>query len=255
MGAYRKNLLLQIGPITTSVNLHTVVPSSRPSARLVCPEHVTPLKQQYFCPIGEHVIPWGSWDKAIETPEGWRKVDPATRPTMEKASSILELTPVPTKEVEANTFEGESIYWLEPSNEGSMDTWSILIQQMKTGKVTFMTRGGFRQGAIEKLWKLELFRDYPVLREVVFPDSINAHPANEPTKVDKDTKSLVDAFIQARMTGWDDIDTTDRFKDALELWISSGELVGVVDDKEEPQQSHNDLIAQLEAAVAKAKNK
>lgn len=256
MAAFRKELLLQIGPIQTTVNLHSVAPRSKTSARLVCPDHTVPLKQQYRCPEEDHVVAWGTWDRAVETAEGWRKVKASDRPTLEAASKVLELTPVPAKEIEENTFTGESIYWMEPSNEAAMETWSILVRQMNTGKVAFVTRGGFKKGGLEKLWRLELFRGYPVLRELVFPDKINKQPEGEPIRVPKDTSTLVGQFIEARMSSWDEIDTVDRFQTALNEWVSKGELVKMKEasSDEPPKQTHEDMMAALKEAVEKAVN-
>ena len=254
MRAFRKDLMLQIGPIQTMVNLYSVVPSSKPSARIVCPDHTVPLKQQYRCPEDDAVIPWGSWDQAVETPQGWRKVDPSVRPTLESASKVLELTPVPASEIADNTFEGDAIYWLEPSNEASIPTWTILVRQMKSGKTAFVTRGGFKKGGIERLWKIELFRGHPVLRSMQFPETINDAPENPSVTVDKETMTLVNNFIEARMSSWDDVDTTDRFAAALQEWIQAGELtdVGAVDSYGNVKQSPEDMMAALKEAVRKA---
>ncbi len=262
MGAFRKNLLLQIGPIQTTVNLLTVVPKSdKPEAKMVCPDHLIPLKQQYECRPTDgdnHVVPWMTWDKAVETPKGWRKVSVDAKPTMDEASQVMELTPVSARVLADHTFTGQAIYWIEPSNEASAMNWTILVRQMKSGKTTFVTRGGFRKGGIEKLWKLELFQGHPVLREIVFPDVITDHPDVNDMSIDKDTQTLVGQFIQSRMTDWEDIDTTDRFKAALEEWVASGDLVNVkethdTDGTGEVKQPHETMMAQLAEAVKKTK--
>ena len=228
---------------------------------MVCPDHIIPLKQQYECrptDSDDHVVPWGTWDKAVETPEGWRRVDPEARPTLDAASTVLELIPVSAQELADHTFTGNAIYWLEPSNEASIMNWTILVRQMKTGKTTFVTRGGFKKGGIEKLWKLELFQGHPVLRDIVFPEVITDHPEVGDMKIDKATQTLVNEFIETRMTAWEDIDTTDRLKAALETWVASGDLVNVkdthtTDGDMEAKQPHEDMMAQLADAVSKTK--
>jgi hypothetical protein len=255
MKAFRKDILLQIGPIQTTVNLYSVAPSSRTSARLVCPDHTIPLKQQYRCiptdDSDEHVVPWGTWDKAVETPKGWRKVNPDERPTLEAASKVLELTPVPSKDINENTFATDTLYWVGPSNEAAATNWTILVRQIKTGKTSFVTRGGFKKGGIERLWRLEMFRGFPVLRQLQFPDTINDAPDTSTVTVDKETQNLVNQFITARMSSWDDMDTTDRFEDLLTKWVESGELIAVpdADSNDEPKQTHEDMIAALNEAV------
>ena len=252
--AYRKDIALTIGPITTLVNLHSVVPSSSGSkTKRVCPDHKIPLNQKMMCPKDKEIFEWGEWLDAVETAEGWRAVSQAERPTMDQASKSLDLVPVPVKEIENNSFEGESTYWLEPSNEVSLTTWSILVQQLKTGTIVFVTRGGFSKGGREKLWKLELFRGYPILRELRFPDTIRDAPEAEPVKVDKETKELVNNFIESRMSEWDDIDTTDNLQAQFEKWVQAGELISVAEStSSEPKQTHEDMLANLKRAVEEA---
>lgn len=259
MAVFRRELLLQIGPISTTVNLSSVVPSKKSSTRLVCPDHTVPLKQQYRCtpPEGdEHVVEWGTWDKAIETPKGWRKVNPDDRPTLEQASKVLELVPVPSKEIDENTFATDTLYWVEPSNEASIVNWTILVRQIKSGKTAFVTRGGFKKGGIERLWRLEMFRGSPVLRQLQFPDTINDAPEAEAVTIDKETLTLVNAFIEARLTSWDDLDTTDRFEKMLEDWAASGQLVDVVEEDNDgkPKQTHEDMMEALKKAVTNKKS-
>lgn len=254
--AWRKDIALTIGPITTLVNLHTVVPGDSKGSQVkrICPDHKVPLKQSLACPEDNQRFSWGEWMEAVETPQGWRQVDPSERPTLEEGTKSLELVPVPVKEIEDNSFEGDSCYWLEPSNEVSLTTWSILVQQLKTGKVVFLTRGGFSKGHKEKLWKIELFRGYPILRELLFPDVIKEPPEAEPVKVDKETRDLVKQFIETRMSTWEDIDTTDNLQKQFEKWIQSGELVTVTESTgSAPKQTHEDMIANLKEAVSKTK--
>ena len=254
MATFRKDLLLQIGPISTTVNLRSVAPSKKATTKIVCPDHTVPLKQQYRCvpPEGEeHVVSWGTWDHAAPSPEGWRKVNPNERPTLEEASKVLELVPIPAKEISENTFATDTLYWVEPSNEASIVNWTILVRQIKSGKTAFVTRGGFKKGGIERLWRLEMFRGSPVLRQLQFPDTITDAPEVDSVTIDKDTATLVNQFIDARLTSWDDMDTTDRFEKMLQDWVASGELVSVTEDDNDgkPKQTHEDMMALLKEQV------
>lgn len=252
MGAFRKELLLQIGPIQTTVNLHSVAPSSKPSVRRVCPDHSIPLKQQYRCLEGDgHDIAWGEWDSAVETAKGWRKVDPDQRPTLEAATKVMELVPVPAKEIADNTFATDTLYWVSPASDASLMNWTMLVRQITSGKTAFVTRGGFRKGGIERLWRLEMFRDYPVLRQLQFPETITAPPETETVTIDRATHKLVAEFIETRTSSWNDIDTTDRFEKALNEWAASGELVDIGDSStsSDEGQSVTDMMALLKEAV------
>lgn len=254
MPAYKKNLLLQIGPIQTAVDLHTVKPSqSQSSVRRLCPEHKVPLSQQYVCTEDDNhkTFAWGEWASGVQTPDGWRIVRESERPSV-AASDVLTLIPVPASEVRDQTFEGENIYYCQPSSEPSKLTWTILNRQMQSGKVVFLARGALRQGRA-KLWKLELFRGYPVLREILFPENLKPTPETEPMKIDKETQTLVAKFIEASMSSWDDVDTTDDFKAKFDQWVAAGDAVQVKDAPTSgTTQSVEEMMAGLKESVRRA---
>ncbi len=156
MAAYKKDLILSIGPIQTTVNLHTVQSSSGPSRKIICPDHLVPLSQQYVCKEDDNhrTFSWGECAYGIETPEGFRVLMDEDKPQLELTNE-LALIPVPAQEIRDNTFEGDSMYYCQPSSKASALTWTILNRQLKTGKVAFMTRGCLRRNSKEKLWKLE----------------------------------------------------------------------------------------------------
>lgn len=258
MAAYKKDLILSIGPIQTTVNLHTVQSSSGPSRRIICPDHLVPLSQQYVCEEDDNhrTFSWGEWAYGMETPEGFRVLKDEEKPQPEPTNE-LALIPVPAQEIRDNTFEGDSMYYCQPSSKASALTWTILNRQLKTGKVSFMTRGCLRRNSKEKLWKLELFRGYPVLREIAFPDNLKPEPdaeIAEDVTVDKPTQKLVSEFIDASMSTWDDVDTTDTWQEQFEEWINDSEIVRPnVSEESATKQSPEDLIKGLQEAVKNAK--
>jgi hypothetical protein len=262
MPAFKKNLLLQIGPIPTAVNLHTVKPSRNKSTsvRRVCPDHLVPLSQQYACTEDDNhrIFAWGEWADAVETPEGWKLLTNDDRPQDEPVDS-MQLIPVPAQEIRNQTFDGESLYYCEPSSDAYLLSWEILNRQMKTGKVAFLCRGSFRRNSKTKLWKYELFQGYPVLREVMFPEAIKPAPdTDRSTKIDKATQNLVTEFIAQSMSSWDDVDTTDDWQTRFNEWIGTGEDVQVKvpdGDGTKVQQTQQEMIAGLQEAVRKHNKK
>lgn len=250
MPAFKKQLLLQIGPIQTAVDLHTVKEAAETSIRRVCPDHLIPLKQRVVCEEDEKVFGWGEWADAVPGPDGWRVVHKSEKPSVD-ASSSLTLIPMAAQDVRDNTFEGENMYYCKPSSEPFTLTWHILNRAMKPGKTLFMARGALRAGR-EKLWKYELFRGYPILREVVFPDAIKPQPDTDMDfKIDKETQNLVSTFIDSTMSSWDQIDTTDSFKAAFDKWVGAGNLVQV--KAESPDTTNvEDMIKNLQNAVKAA---
>ncbi len=216
---------------------------------------MVPLTQQYVCNEGDttEVFAWGEWADAVETPKGWRKVRTTERPSVDKVEAMT-LIPVAAQDVRDHTFEGDNIYYCEPANEAQALTWHILNRQMKSGKLVFMARGALRQGK-DKLWKLELFQGFPVLREIIFPGTIRDAPEVDSMRIDKDTQDLVGQFIEQSMSSWDDVDTADSWQDQFNKWVNAGELVQVNDAEASDTQSPDDLIAGLQEAVKKSLKK
>ena len=99
------------------------------------------------------------------------------------------------------------------------------------------------------MWRLDLFRDYLVLREIAFPDVIKDVPDPVDIKVDKATQDLVTQFVDGLMTSWDKFDSTNTMKNKMDTWMLSGETIEAVEGKlvETPGL---DLNAALAAAIA-----
>jgi hypothetical protein len=263
MPAYKKNLLLQIGPIPTAVNLHTVKPSRNKSSsvRRICPEHLVPITQQNVCEEDDthKIFAWGEWADAVETPEGWKLLKDTDRPPEDEPVDSMNLIPVPAQEIRDHTFDGDNLYYCEPSSDAYLLSWEILNRQMKAGKVAFLCRGSLRTNSKTKLWKYELFQGYPVLREVMFPEAIKPAPdTDRSTKIDKATQSLVSEFIKQSMSSWDNVDTTDDWQTRFNEWINTGEDVQVKvpdGDGTKVLQTQHEMIAGLQEAVRKHKDK
>ena len=249
MSSYRKNLILSLGPIQASVDLATVAPAQKSNIHRFCPDHKVQLRQKYSCdgPEGEHTVEWGNWMLGAETVEGLKVVREEEKPKVARADA-LTLSPIPAKDLDASTFSGTTMYYCTPSTEMAGQTWVIIYKLLKGGKTAFITRGALRANS-EKLWRLDLFRDYLVLREVVFPDVIKDVPDPVDIKVDKATQDLVTQFVDGLMTSWDKFDSTNTMKNKMDTWMLSGETIEAVEGKlvETPGL---DLNAALAAAIA-----
>lgn len=218
MGSYRKGLLLSLGPLRAAVDLNTVAPEKRSGLKRLCPTHYIPLHQRYECSEGPHLV--DEWVNGMEQADGgWKVVDPEEKPSVD-AVRVLELTPVPTAELEANTFEGRSTYYCEPSSIGDHLNWELFRRALK-GKMSFVARGAMRRGG-EKLWRLELFRNYLVLREIMFPETIKPAPEAPDVRVDKETSLLVKKFIDTKSTEWENFDSEDTLQHKVDEWLSAG---------------------------------
>ncbi len=226
--SYRKNLSLSLGPIVASVNLLPVLPSTKSDTHRYCPEHHIRLNQHYVCldydESGKsHNIEWGQWVLGADTADGFKLVDQESKPKVDKTDS-LTLTPVPAKEIEANTIEGPAIYYCQPSTAAGHQAWAIMHRVVKNGKTALITKGALRAGR-ERLWRVTTFRGYLVLREIVFPDSITDTPENVDFKVDAPTSKLVNTFVENLTTSWEDVDTTDSLEERITAWLVAGESI------------------------------
>jgi len=156
-----------------------------------------------------------------ETADGYRIVDDAVRPKVE-ASGGLVLTPVPKKDLEAATLEGDGLYYATPSNEHVESTWAI-FNKLVNGKTALVTKGALRAGTnTEKLWRVTTFNGYLVLREIRFPENLKPSPEAISKKVDKDTYELVMQFADKLSTEWSDFDSTDTMAARMAEWMDEG---------------------------------
>ncbi len=251
--SYRKNLLLSLGPIQVAVNLLPVLPTVKSDTHRYCPDHHIRLNQQYVClnldEKDPHNVIYGEWVLGADTADGFKLVDQDTKPKVDRTDA-LTLTPVPAKEIEANTIEGPAIYYCQPSSAVGHQAWAIIHKVVKTGKTALITKGALRSGR-EKLWRITTFRGYIVLREIVFPDNITDTPENVDFKVDAATAKLVSEFVDNLTTSWEDVDTTDDMEDRVTAWLESGESI------ERPEGETKEVTTgqsgeDLKASIAKA---
>jgi hypothetical protein len=249
MGAYKTNLILSLGLISASVDLNTVAPRTTSGLNRICPDHAIKLKQQYICAGTEtdegHVVPWGTWDMGAETGDGYKVVNQEARPRVEGASG-LSLVPVPRKDLEAATFEGDGIYYASPSSELVQESWAILNKVVQ-GKSALIAKGALRAGTnTEKIWRLTTFNGYLVLREIRFPENIKPKPEMPKAKPDKATMDLVSQFIDKLSVEWSEFDATDTMAARMSEWMGDGTDVETqAADAVEPL----DLKAALAAAL------
>ncbi len=225
MSSYRKNLMLSLGPISTQVDLESVAPRIKSGLNRVCPTHMVKLSQLHECSgtkdAESHKVPTGEWEMGVEHDGTYKVVDKETRPKVE-ASGGLSLIPVPKKDLEAATFEGDAIYYAKPSTEHAVETWAIICK-IVAGKTALIAKAALRAGMnTEKLWRVTTFNGYLVLREIRFPENVKATPDTPNTKVDKATYDLVMQFVEKLSTDWVDFDATDAGAQRLKDWLSDG---------------------------------
>lgn len=252
---YKKGLLLSLGSIIqTQVDLQTVIPSSKKKTGLnrVCPEHILKLSQTHHCPgndggeghyVTEYVL-------AAPTATGYAVPDDP-RPEAE-AAEVLNLTPVPAKELADNIIDGDSRFYMVPSSPAMGETYQVIRNLLAKDKVALVTKGSLRQGSNEKLWRIEVFRDTLVLAEIAFPDHINEPPELPEVKVTKEMATLVGNYVEGLMSSWDEIDKTDTSHEQIEAWLAQARQV---EHTEFPAESGAKQAESLMEALRKATEK
>jgi non-homologous end joining protein Ku len=247
---YKTNLMLSLGLISTSVDLETVIPKSTSGLSRICPDHSVKLNQKYQCKgtdeVEAHDVTWGEWNMGRETAEGWTVVDQETRPTVE-GSKGFSLVPVPVKDLESATIEGDSVYYASPSNEHAEQSWAVFNAVVKKGKVALITKGALRKGTFtEKIWRLTSFNGYLVFREVKFPENIKPSPEVPKVKLDKVQLGMVQQIVDAMTTEWTEFDASDNMSARMAQWMEDGTDVEAQEAKAAPAL---DLNAALAAAL------
>jgi hypothetical protein len=241
------------------VDLETVAPTPQSEVKRLCPEHKEPLKQQYLClvenDVGDtgHVIPWGGWAEGVKTGKGWRVLESGERPRFNKVDG-LELIPVPVAQLEASTFTEGSIYYCKPSSEVGATAWQMIHEILRTNKIALVTKGSLRDSSTtQKLWRLELFRDYVVLHQITFPENIKPTPDRHDVKIDRTMKTLVNDFVQAMLTEWDSVDTVNAARQRFQQWTEQGEEFQTSPATKETGGTIQDLQDALRESIEKVK--
>lgn len=260
MGSYRKGLTLSLGSVLNlRVDVNSVIPSSSKSpgqTKMICTEHESGVKQQYFCETGDHHLYPHETGRGVPTADGFKVLNKEDRPQVSKVE-VLELTPVPSQELIDNTVEGEAFYYLTPTTEADNALYQVIKKLSELPKMTLITRGPLRTSPVDKMWKIDVFRGTLVLREMKFPDHINKAPDFESESVDEKTYDLAKQFVGTLLSSWSKIDTTDRATAMFQQWVDSGtniEFTAPTEEKSAAEKAKelNDLLA---AAVKAKQNK
>lgn len=243
--SYRKGIVLSVGLISTTVDLFTVMENPRTDLRRLCPDHLEPLGQRLVCPVGDHEVTYNNHVSGMKMANGYQVVNPLERPSDPPAES-LGFVPVPRKEMVANAIYGNGFYYAQPSSEGSNTTWTILHKL--TTEFSFLSKGALRKGS-PKIWSLEQFRDYLVLKEVTFPDLIKLPPEKTLVKVDKPTMDMAKQYAQTVVSSWDQVDKHNVGLERFSEWVNSGTFTAVERERAESSGPTISLIEALRKAV------
>lgn len=260
MAAFRKNLLLTLGLLNLSVDLYSAVPTTQKSGlHRICPEHKARLKLEHICHPGEgedreaHYVGWNQWSlEGYDAEEDvFRIVKEGDRPSPVKDES-LKITPVPAKDLEQKTLDGQTIYYCQPSAgvDTVLETWSLFDKGVQDSKTALVTKGVLKRGGNEKLYRLTHFNNYLVLREVVFPEDIKEPPSVPPAvKISKENQNLFKQLIEMTANDWESLNPHNSQRQAIAEWLKTGE----VRENDTPYQNPGATIDKLQQMVKAAK--
>lgn len=250
MATYRTKLMLSLGPISAPVDLITVLPSESSGLKRICPTHHTQLKLRNICVEGDHTIEWNDWLLGAESADGFKVVNPAEKPQFE-ADAAIKLTPVPRNQLDSATVEGSGIYYCKPSNEAYEEAWATLRHILSDSKVALVAKAALKKGP-RHLYRLTVFNDYLVLRQVVFPEKVTDAPALPQVKLDKELQKIVKTFVDQMLTDFSTVDVTDENKANLKAWLDTGDVIENPNPKATPetQGTAADAVSMLEALKA-----
>lgn len=244
--------MLSLGPISAPVDLINVLPKTS-SLNRICPEHSLKIQQRNICPEG-HGVDWNTWLLGQKQDDGsYKVVTPDSKPEFE-ADVALSFVPVPRDQLESTTIDGSGIYYCKPSSEAFAQAWATLRQVLSDPKVALVTKAALRRGQ-RHLYRLTIFNDYLVLREVVFPEKVAEAPEQPETKLDRKTTAVVKEFVGTLLTDLSKFDTTDDNAARLQEWLDSGQVIAGSEapTTEADPQSAGDMLTLLTAAVEAAK--
>jgi len=224
-------LTLSLGLISLQVDLETAAPRQSTGLNRICSEHAVKLHQKYECPgtsdAEAHDVAWGSWNLGYETADGYKVVNQELRPKVE-ASPGLTLVPVPIADLQENTFEGEGIYYASPASDHvqTVQVWQVFNTILQKNKTALITKGALRGGTnTEKLWRLQHWNGYIVLREIQFPENIKPSPEVPDVKVQRELVKVAETAIESMTSSWENFDSTNTVAQRLQEWMNEGSTV------------------------------
>lgn len=246
--AYKKNLWLKVGDFAVVVDLHSAVPSTRPTElKTLCPEHMSSVKRKYVCANDEH--PVEKFIKARRVSGGFKVVNESGKPSY-GAEDALEFVVMDESELDEFTFPSGSVYFCKPTPQ-TVANWEAL--KRVANKKALVTKGNFRRGNTRKLWRLRTFKNYLILQELIFPERVRAVPEEvTDVTVRKQTTTSLQKELESHIVDSTKFPWQDEGTAAFEKWVDeTGEFCP---DPEAPAGT-GDMSKILDLAVKASKKK
>ena len=258
--AYRKNITLQIGVISFTVDLDGAIETESRMKNVcvgdVTPHAPTPVKNNTSCPDCGNKE-WSSFKKAEVDGKEYRVVDvdevtKAKEDSIGATKQVISLTAHPTTEVRTQTVQGDGTYYLTPASVGSADGYNLLVSLLrKHPEVAFL--GLWTAVSRTNLYEVRLFGDTLLLEGRARTESIKIkpQPAGAPNAM---FEQQMDLLLPMLTKPFDPATYADTYKQEIEKLIASKTAVeGAAGPKAagaKQAAATVDLSAQLDAQLA-----
>lgn len=261
--AYRKGIVLQLGAISTLVDVESAVVAEE-SLKTVCvgdaasPHIPTAVKQSLACPACKN-DDRGSFKKArVEgtdfTVVEQDEVADARVNSVGATKAIIQLTPHPIEEVRTQTIQGKSTYYLTGSKPELMPLYGLLADTLRRHP-EFAFLGLWTPVGRPGLYEIRLFGDTLVMEGRERTESLKIVQQEYPV-VPSVNQQQMDQLLPGMVSAFDPATYADTYKANLDALIASKAAVaGVLGEKSAASKSSVptgtiDLTALLNAQLS-----
>lgn len=239
--AYRKGLVLSFGLVNVIVSIDGAV-QKEDSLATVCtgtpgtPAHApTKIAQQRHCATcGE--VQFADLKKARVVGDSFQVIEQqevaAVRDQALGASKkMLTLTAHDAAEVNANTLQGESVYYMSPDGAAQVGAYSLLLDAVtRRNDIAFVTT--YTPTSRQSMWQLKAFQGTLVVEQRVWPEQVRPAPATGALEPDSVLSAQLDQIISAMVVPFEASNYQDTYNAALNAALAAKELeTGIVPEQ------------------------
>lgn len=237
--AYRNGIVLQLGAITTSVNIDGAVIKEE-SLKTVCRgpaegngdanQHghaPTPVRNSPTCPTCSNTE-YSTFEKARQVgttraPEyaivEAEEVQQTRANAVGATKDIIQLSVHRTEDVSTQTIQGESVYWLAPHKPALAPLYGMFVDSLRRHpELTFM--GLWTPVARVGLYQVKLFGDTLVMEARHRTESIKVEQ-QEVVSPDATGQGMIDTILASLVKDFDPATYADTYQRDLEALIAS----------------------------------
>jgi non-homologous end joining protein Ku len=234
--AYRKGLVLSFGLVNVIVTLDGAVGKEESLTTVCCgpsgAEHApTQISQVRKCSTcGE--VSYGDLKKAEKVGADFRVVDQqevaaVAEQALGATKKMLTLTVHDSAEVNTNTLQGESVYYVAPDGVAQVGAYSLLLDAVtRHPDKAFLTE--YTPTSRASLWQLKAFQGSLVIEQRVWPEQVKAAPSTGAIEPDAGLQTQLDQVIGAMVKPFDPSAYRNDYAAALGQLLAGKEIVSGV---------------------------